>query len=146
MSWFDTALHLAGFLPDGVTRALARITADGELLTQEPERPITPKHVRTAVMGNTLIVAPASGKAIRLWWHSVTAHADNSATVVAGLRFGPSGTDFWAQSLSKYGQGAAHGYKSGDAYYQGGVDQILYVNLDAAQLVYVNIDYEEVTP
>lgn len=107
---------------------------------------IIPRHVTTASAGETVIATPAAGKAIRLWWYSLTANADNSATVVAGLRFGTGGTDFFKQSLSKYGQGTAHSFKSGASFHQGAVNQPLIVNLDSAQIVYANIDYEEVTP
>ncbi|HEX4843182.1 MAG TPA: hypothetical protein VFV57_05885 [Limnobacter sp.] len=105
---------------------------------------VSTKAINTSTAGNTVVVTPSSGKAVRLWWYNITADADNTAKVVSGLRFGAAGAFIYRSSLSKYGQGTAHSFKSGNSYVQGAVDEALFVNLDVAQLVYVNIDYEEV--
>jgi hypothetical protein len=104
------------------------------------------RHVTVAAAEETIVVTPASGKAIRLWWYSVTASANNTSMVVVGLRFGAGGTDFFRTSLSMHGQGMAHSFRAGHSYYQGAVNQALIVNLDSAQTIFVNIDYQEVTP
>jgi hypothetical protein len=105
---------------------------------------ITPKAVTANSSGTTIIVTPSSGKSIRLWWYNISASPDNSASVTAGLRFTSGGTDFFNDRFSQYGGKNAHSFKAGRSYYQGGVNQSLYVNLDSAQTVFVNVDYEEI--
>jgi len=129
------------FSKNGTDVAVSNIDA---LPTAEVERPIIPKSVKTSSAGTTLIAAPTSGKSIRLWWYNISANPSNSANVEASLRFTTTGLDFYKTSLSQYGAATAHSFKAGDAYYQGGVNESLYLNLDNAQTVYVNIDYEEV--
>lgn len=105
---------------------------------------ITPLHLTVNTSGETSVVQPSAGNSIRLWWYNIGADPVNSANVVASLRFGSSGTDFFKAGLSQYGGAAGHSFKAGKSYHQGGVDESLYVNLSAAQTVYVNIDYEQV--
>lgn len=111
------------------------------------ENLIAAKSVTATASGTTLIASPSVGSnAIRLWWYNLSADPANGAHVVAGLRFGIAGTDFYKAKLSQYGAATAHSFKSGRSYLQGAVGEGLYVNLDLSQTVYVNIDYEEVTP
>lgn len=112
----------------------------------EASAPIIAKAVNSAAAGTVTIATPAAGKAIRLWWYNIGAHPLNSAPVVVGLRFGTTGLDFYQTALSQYGAATAHSFKSGKSYVQGAVNQPLVLNKDVAQQVYVNIDYEEVTP
>lgn len=122
-----------------------RIRKDGVLETTNVnvlEGMIVPLHVTAVSSGETLILTPTSGKSIRLWWYNIGADPANSAKVVVGLRFGSGGTDFYKTGLSQYGAATAHSFKAGKSYYQGGVDEALYINMSAAQTVYVNIDYE----
>jgi len=107
---------------------------------------IIAKAVDAPNAATTTIATPASGKAIRLWWYNIGAHPTNTAPVVVSLRFGDAGTDFYKTALSQYGAATAHSFKSGKSFVQGAVDQPLVLNKDVAQMVYVNIDYEEVTP
>lgn len=129
-----------------VKQAMPSATDFGSVIRQAPGS-VTPKKLKAIASGESVVVAPAAGNAIRLWWYSLCAKATNGAEVEVGLRFGAGQTDFFQASLSQYGGIFSHSFKAGEnAYHQGGVDQPLIVNLDSAQTVYVNIDYEEVTP
>lgn len=110
------------------------------------EAGITPKSATATTSGTTTIVTPSSGKAIRLYWFELSARSTNSAAVVAGLRWTTGGADFFQDDFSQYGGKVSHSYKGGRSYTQGGADEALVINLSASQTVYVNIDYEEVTP
>ncbi len=105
---------------------------------------ITPKSATANTAGNTLVHQPAAGKALRLWWYNLGAKPDNTAHVLTGLRFTTAGADFFSTYLSQYGASASHSFKAGQSFYQGGIDEGLYVNLDVAQTVKINIDFEEV--
>ncbi len=108
---------------------------------------VTPLHKTATDSGNTSVIAPSDGtKAIRLWWYNLGADPGNSAHVVAALRFGAAGTDFYKTALSQYGAATAHSFKAGLSYHQGAAGEALFINLNVAQTVYCNIDYEEVTP
>ncbi len=110
------------------------------------EGAITPKHVTANTTGETTIITPTSGNAIRLWWYNIAADPANTGHVTIGLRFGTGNTDFYKVGLSQYGAATAHSFKSGKSFHQGAVDQPLLINLSGNQTTYVNIDYEEVTP
>ena len=110
------------------------------------EGAVTPETVTASATGETTVVSPSAGKAIRLWWFHLQAKSTNSAEVTASLRFGSGSADFFTTDLSQYGGGIAHNYKAGRGYHQGAADQPLIVNLSAAQTVYANVDYEEITP
>lgn len=142
---------------DALTRAeldAAPVVVDTGLLqptTPADTQPVTEaaasiiaKAVEAPDAGPTTIATPAAGKAIRLWWYNIGAHPTNSAPVVVALRFGNAGTDFYKTALSQYGAATAHSFKSGKSFVQGAVDQPLVLNKDVPQMVYVNIDYEEV--
>jgi hypothetical protein len=124
------------------SEAVTLVDTSGAAIT----RTVTPKAVTCSSSGNNLLLAPASGKAIRIWWYYLGADPANSANVTAALRFATGGTDFFKTSLSQYGAAVSHSFKAGQSYYQGAADESLYANLGAAQTVYVNFDYEEVTP
>lgn len=93
--------------------------------------------------GNNTIYTPASGKFIRLYFFGYSAGA-NVTGVLAGLRFGTSGTIFDKQYLVAAGQPYARNIQAGKRYIDGAVDEPLIVNLDATQTVYVNIEIEEI--
>ena len=107
---------------------------------------ITPKAVTATASGETVIITPSSGNAVRLWWYNLSANPNNSAHAVVGLRFGTGAEDFYRTALSQYGAATAHSFKAGKSYYQGGTNEPLILNSDVAQTIYVNIDFEEVTP
>ncbi len=113
---------------------------------QPPSQKVLALSVDATSSGTTTVKAPASGRALRLYYYSLSADPENTAKVKAGLRWTAAGANFAAANLSQYGGVFAHSYKNGDSYVQGGVDEALVVNLSAAQLVTVNIDYEEINP
>jgi len=140
VSWLNT-LGIAGLWNSGTPVPVS----DADPLPTDPkERVIIALAANTNTSGDTIVATPASGKKIRLWWYNMGAHPANSAHVVAGLKFGVSGTPFNETPLSQYGAATAHSFKSGRSYIEGAVDESLYIALDTAQLVYVNIDYEEI--
>lgn len=141
MSWSDPIGNLIGFFKGGVP-TLVEDTDPLPVIADESE--ITPLHKTFTSSGATIFVTPAAGKRIRLWWYNLGADPANGAHVIAALRFGVAGTDFYKTALSQYGAATAHSFKAGRSYHQGAVDESLYVNLSAAQTVYGNIDYEEV--
>lgn len=138
---FALIKHIIQFISGG---APTDVSMADPLPVDDAEGAITPLHLTVSASGETSIVQPASGKSIRLWWYNIGADPANSANVVASFRFGTGGTDFFKTGLSQYGAASGHSFKAGKSYYQGGVDESLYVNLSAAQTVYVNIDYEEI--
>lgn len=126
---------------------MANESTQQAILQELRDKSVLTKPITASAIGNTLIVAPSVPvNSIRLWWYGITADPDNSAKVVAGIRFGAAGDFIHRQSYSRYGQSFAHNWKAGEAFVDGAPGESLFVNLDAAQLVYVNIDYEEITP
>lgn len=111
---------------------------------REVQTPVLTRPHQNATVGQTLVKMPTTGKKLRLTWYALQAGADNSGTVQAGLRFGLLGDNIHTWSLSRFGGVVAHSFKSGDGYVEGAVDQGLYLDQNAAQLVLTNIDFEEV--
>lgn len=122
------------------------VSVSNPVPTDAIEGAITAVSETVTASGETAVITPSAGKAVRLWWYNINADPGNSAHVVAGLRFGTGAADFFKISLSQYGGAIAHGYKAGRAFVQGAADEPLIVNLSAAQTVYCNFDCEEVTP
>ena len=122
----------------------ASVNGSGQVSVVDSEGAITPIAVTATAAGTAVCITPSSGKAIRLWWYNVGAHPSNTAPVLAGLRFGIGGTDFFKAALSQYGASASHSFKAGKSYYQGPVDTPLYINLNTAQTVLGNFDYQEI--
>ncbi|HEX6215264.1 MAG TPA: hypothetical protein VFZ38_10620 [Vicinamibacterales bacterium] len=108
------------------------------------ETTMIPRSYTSSTSGPTIAYTPTSGKSIRLAWYHLAASPSNGSPVTAGLRFGAGGTDFVSAPLSQYGGALAHSPKAGRSYYQGAVNEALYLNLSAAQAVTLNIDVEEV--
>ena len=108
------------------------------------EGAITAKAVTATASGTTTLHTPSAGNAIRLWWYNMGCNPDAGASVVVGLRWTTGGTDFFSTKLSQYGGQISHSFKAGRSYVQGGVDEALVANLDSAQTVYFNFDYEEI--
>lgn len=121
------------------------VNADGSISVAQDEVDL-PISVTATDADNTVVHAPAAGNAVRLWWYQMSARSTNSAEVVAGLRFGDAGTLFGTTPLSQFGGSIAHHFRDGRAYVQGAVDATLFINLTAAQTVYVTVETEEITP
>lgn len=85
--------------------------------------------------GNTDLVTPTSGKAIRLKWVAFSAPEGNGAEVIVTIKIG---TDI----LYMWPLGASCAFSHG-AVREGAVDEPLTINLSTAQTVYVNYEYEE---
>jgi len=96
--------------------------------------------VTATASGTTLVVAPSSGKKLKLKLLSV--HNSGTAAVVVDLRFTATGTGRFRKNLVSGGGWAANLL---GANWLGGTDEGLYVNLGAAGTVDVTVIYEEVT-
>lgn len=108
------------------------------------EEAITAKNVIASASGDTIVHTPTAGKKIRLWWYNMAALPSNAGHVIAALKFAAGGTPFNRTPLSQYGAATAHSFKAGRSYVEGAVGEALIVNLDSANTVYVNIDFEEI--
>lgn len=132
--------------------AIARVTNDEPavdemgVVVRQTSKPAQTATALGTASGTTVIVTPASGNKIRLYWYSLQARPTNSAMVTAGLRFGAAGKNIHTHELSQYGGLFAHSFKAADGYVEGAVNEAIYISQDAAQPVRANIDYEEVTP
>lgn len=115
-------------------------------VVDETNAAITAKNVIATLSGDTTVHTPTAGKKIRLWWYNMAAHPANAGHVIAALKFAAGGIPFNRTPLSQYGAATAHSFKSGRSYVEGAVNEALIVNLDSANPVYVNVDFEEVTP
>jgi hypothetical protein len=93
--------------------------------------------------GDNTIVTPASGKAVRLYYVSLSAHDGNGAGVTCILKFGTGGSAKYKVSLTPKAIWARN-IGAGRRYLQGAVDAPLVVNLSAAQSIHASIEYEEV--
>ena len=105
---------------------------------------IIPVSITTSSSGTTTLITPSSGASIRLYWFGLAGNPGNTDTVIASLRWTAGGQDFLAVPLSKYGGMFAHSYGGGNSYVQGEVDEALILNLNAAQTVTANLDYQEI--
>lgn len=103
----------------------------------------TKKSVTASSSGNNTLHTPAGGKKIRLYFFGYSA-GNNVTGVLAGLKFTTGGTVFDQQYLVAAGQPYARNIQAGKRYIDGGVNEALVVNLDAAQTVYVNLELEEI--
>lgn len=108
------------------------------------DRTVTPVTVTASASGSTLVYQPAAGKSARLLWYHLAGSPSNGASVIASLRWATGGANFVSVPISQYGSALAHAPGAGNRYYQGAVDQGLFVNLSAAQSVTVNIDVEDI--
>lgn len=93
--------------------------------------------------GDNTIRTPATGKALRLHYLSLSAPDTNASSVTVTLHFGVSATLYrinlapgalWARNIG-----------AGRRYLQGGINEALIANLSAARTVSVSVEYEEVT-
>jgi hypothetical protein len=98
--------------------------------------------VTASTSGDTQLVAPASGKSIRLHYLALNADASNSAAVTAALKFG-SGALIFKLSLSA-GSLFGRNIGAGRRYIQGAVNEALSLNLSGSETVNATIEYEEV--
>lgn len=94
-------------------------------------------------IGTTIVHTPAAGKKVRITYYNLNADAGNAAAVTASLRFGVAGADLVKASLVA-GAILARNIGAGKRYFEGAINESLIVNLSAAQLVNVNIEYAEI--
>lgn len=103
----------------------------------------TKKSVTASSSGNNTIHTPAAGKKIRLYFFGYSAGSDVTG-VLCALKFGTAGTVFDRQYLSAAGQPYARNIQAGKRYVDGAVDEVLVLNLSAAQTIYTNVELEEI--
>lgn len=104
---------------------------------------LTKKTVTASASGPNTIHTPAAGKKVRLYYLGYSAGATVSGVLV-GMRFTAGGADFDNQYLISPGQPFGRNIQAGKRYIDGGTDELLVVNLSAAQTVYCNVELEEV--
>lgn len=100
--------------------------------------------VSTSASGNTEVVAPSSGKRVRVLYLSFNADGANTGDVTAAIRFGAAGALIYTMSL-KAGSIFARNIGAGLNYIQGATGESLYVNLSTSGTVNVTVEWEEVT-
>jgi hypothetical protein len=111
--------------------------------TELPMGPVTSVSGTASVLGDTVVVTPSSGKALRVYYLSMNADGGNTADVTAYFRFGAAGAAKYKKSL-KAGAIFARAIGGGRKYIQGAMDEPLYINLSAAQTVNWDVEYDEV--
>lgn len=108
-------------------------------VTSMPTESLVKASVLASTSGNTTVINPPAGKAIRLFFFGYSASPSNTDTVQVSLRFG-SNSAFDNQFLMP-GQPYARNICAGRMYIQGATNEALIVNLSAAQNVYCNLEY-----
>lgn len=108
-------------------------------VTSLPVDTLTKSSVLANSSGDTTLVTPSAGQAVRLYFFGYSASSSNSSAVRASLRFG-SNTAFDNQYLMA-SQPYARNIGAGRKYIQGATNEALIVNLSAAETVYCNIEY-----
>lgn len=84
--------------------------------------------------GDTTIITPSAGNAIRMFWFSATQDADDSSAPLVKLSIG--GTEYY-----RFFGAMAHSEQ-----FEGGADETLVVNLSGSANYSVTVHYEEFTP
>lgn len=92
------------------------------------------------VSGNTTVLTPTSGKAVRLYYICLSARTVNSDGVDVAVKF-VGGSDLYKVSLLP-GAIWARNIGAGRFYIQGGVDVALQLNLSAGQAILASFEYE----
>ena len=97
-----------------------------------------PASIRATSSGNTEVKAPAGGKKLRIKYIEV--FNSGAANVIVYLMFTTTGTAHFTKNLA-----VQTGFNANliGCNWQGGVNEVLYVNLDAAVNVDVTIMYQE---
>ena len=92
--------------------------------------------VEVAVVGPTVLYAPAAGNRIRLKWFAMATSDTNSATVIATVYLGAQALYIWPLPIP--------GAFMHNSVREGGMDETLSISLSVdGQPVYCNIDLEE---
>jgi len=103
---------------------------------------IPAKSVSVSSSGDNTAHTPASGKAIRLAYLSLSADAGNTAAVVALVKLTGVGEPYKVSLVA--GAIWARNVGAGLRFLLGNTDAPLVVNLNAAQQVHVSFEYDEV--
>lgn len=119
----------------------ATVTSSGALTTISLETTYSAKAVSISASGDNTIHTPASGKAVRLHYISVSADANNSAPVTATIKL--AGSTLYQVSLAP-GAIYSRNIGAGRYYLQGSSNGLVEVNLSIAQNVYASVEYEEI--
>lgn len=118
-----------------------RVTEDFPLPVTAGSRAVTYVTVKATASGNTELVAPTTGKKVRVHWYAIS----NLHTALAdvGMRFGSAGDIKHRYALAAEGGNVTANLL--DACWEGAVDETLYAYLAAAYSggVYFNIGYTE---
>lgn len=88
-----------------------------------------------AVAGDTTLVTPATGNAVRVVWVSAIPSPDNGAANRVRFKFGASGNPFYESYAVAHWE-----------VFQGAADEPLVLNLQTSEPVSVTVHYREVTP
>lgn len=101
---------------------------------------LTKTSITATASGDTTIVSPPAGKKIRLYKFGYSADGLNALGTVVGLKFGVNAV------IDKQNLQPAQPYADGLTmrYYDGGIDEVLKVNLSLSVTVgvYVNVAYQ----
>lgn len=87
-----------------------------------------------SVAGDTVLINPAPGNLVRVYWVSAIPNPDNSSANLVQFRFGSNPPFYASYALSHWEM------------FDGGVDEDLIVNLQNGQPVALTIHYREITP
>lgn len=130
---------------DGAAADIAGDTTNGidVDVTRFPNESVTAKTADCSSSGNNTVHTPGGGLAVRLYYISLSADYDNTASVTAYLRFGAAGSAQYKVELPP-GATWARNIGAGRRYITGAADEAVIVNLSAAQTVYASIEYVEV--
>lgn len=135
-------------LVDGTLDSTAAIAGDATYgldvdVTRFPNESVSVKSTDCSSSGNNTVHTPGGGLAVRLYYISLSADYDNTASVTAYLRFAAAGTALYKVELPP-GATWARNIGAGRRYITGAADEAVIVNLSAAQTVYASIEYVEV--
>lgn len=87
-----------------------------------------------AVAGDTVLIDPAAGRRIRVYWVSAIPNPDNGSANLVQFKFGANPSFYASYALSHW------------EVFDGGIDENLIVNLQNAQPVAITVHYREITP
>lgn len=135
-------------LVDGTLDSTAAIAGDATYgldvdVTRFPNESVSAKTADISSSGNNTVHTPGGGLAVRLYYISLSADYDNTASVTAYLRFGAAGAAQYKVELPP-GATWARNIGAGRRYITGAADEAVIVNLSAAQTVYASIEYVDV--
>lgn len=102
------------------------------------------KSITVSGSGDNNVHTPASGKAVRLAYLSLSADAANASAVVATVKLTGAGSGSPYKVSLIPGAIWARNVGAGQRYLEGDADAVLKVNLSSAQSVHVSTEYGEV--